>query len=406
MAPGHLFPYSVNYSLYVRRELQVPKSGIFKLLSIITLLALSAFVVRYFIEQEKTKHLIQDTQEKLEIARAASELLALWRSGDPTMLAPFCRELFDIEVSYSDHYFKCNPDYMKCLLAQRPSFGNIRVSWHRVVSAAPGRDWGLALKLEHKKHIETLILGDSCSQINLPQRRYSFKAKNSDIRWDNFDRDIWIDRTPVNWRSIQEWSRSQNIKLKNVELDKIQIKFRHLPAVGLTQKEMDLYCRYRGKRIASAHVFEAASYHPRNKNEVRPKRVVRTPYPWTIYRKSDFLYKARKSRWKPNKADCRKAYVAGCEEVIAIENANDVIPTWSGLIDTLGGVPEYLENRFEPNANLFLSSSDLPAASTWHELGKYATWNGAGFSQADFVIETKEEISFPILPGFRCMEEK
>tara|TARA_R110000868_G_scaffold164359_17_gene396952 strand:+ start:18534 stop:19754 length:1221 start_codon:yes stop_codon:yes gene_type:complete len=406
MAPGHLFPYSVNYSLYVRRELQVPKSGIFKLLSIITLLSLSAFVVRYFIEKEKTKHLIQDSREKLEVATAASELLALWRSGDPAMLAPFCRDLFDIEVNYSDHYLRCNPDYMKCLLSQRPKIGNIQVSWFRVVAAAPGREWGLALKLEHNKHIETLVLGDSCSQINLPKRRYSFKSAQADIKWDNFDREISIDRFPVNWRSIIEWSSSQNVKLKHVDLQKIEVRFRHLPALGLDAQEMKSYCKYRGKRIASAQVFEAAAYHPRDAKQIRPKRVIRTPYPWSIYRKSDFLYKARKSRWKPNKADCRKAYVAGCEEVIAPEMFADPVPTWTGLVDTIGGVPEYLENRFNPNRNLFLSSSSLPASSTWHELGQYVAWNGKGFSQADYVIKSKEEIMYPILPGFRCMEEK
>lgn len=385
----------------------MPKSGIFKLLSIIVLLLSTAFVVKYFIAKEKTKHLIQDSQEKLEVARAASELVALWRSGDPSMLAPFCRDLFDVTVSYSPHYFRCNPDYMKCLLSQRPKINEVQVSWFKIVSSQPSRDWGLVLKLERNKHIETLVLGDDCSAVELPQRRYTFKTTNADIKWDTFNRTIMIDRSPVSWREIQGWTDSQNIKLSNTDLQKIQVRFRHLPAVGLTKEEMKSYCKYRGKELASLPVFEAASYHPRDAKVSRPKRVIRTPYPWTIYRKSDFLYRARKNKWVVNKEDCRKAYVAECAELGGIEEFSDPVPTWTGLTDTIGGVAEAFVNPYEPETNLFLSNASMSARSLWHELGKYASWNGQGFSQNDFKItELNEEIRFPVMPGFRCMEQR
>ena len=366
-----------------------------------------AFVVRYFVNQEKTKHLIQDSKERLEVATTASELVALWRSGDPTMLAPFCRDMFDVEVKYHDQYFRCNPDYMKCLLLQRPKFGDVDVSWLRVLSAQASRPWGLVLKLELNKHIETLVLGDSCSQVELPKRHYSFKSNDTDIHWDNFNQDIFIDKYPVNWRDIQEWTSTQNIKLSNVDLVNIDVRYRHLPAVGLKKTEMEEYCKYRGKEIASAQVFEAATYHPRNKKILRPKKIIRTPYPWSIYTKSDFLFKARKNRWKVNLEDCRKAYIKECAEIVPREQMNDDIPTWTGLHDTIGGVAEYLKNPFDENRNLFLSNSELKASSKWHELGKYAFWSGEGFSSNDFNIESDQsEIDFPLLPGFRCMVVK
>lgn len=376
------------------------KNGIFKLLCLVIFMSASALLVKYFVEKEKTKHFVQDSRELLNIARAASELLALWRSGDAAMLAPFCRELFDPTIRYNEHFFRCNPDYMRCLLSQRSRISDVTVEWLRVAPAEAGRPWSLNLKLTAGKHMETLILADSCSMVSLPKRRYAFKAGKEDIRWDNFDREINLDRFPVSWRDIQEWQAVTKVKLEHVKSDEIEISKRHLPAVGLLASEMHQYCRYRGKRLASAPVFEAASYHPRDPKKTRPARVVRTPYPWTIYRKSDFLYRARTKRWKVNREDCRKAFVSECNQIGGIETFTDPVPTWAGIFDTIGGAPEYFDNPFAPQENLFVSHAQLSAASEWHELGKYAHWSGLGFSTGDFSLEA------PIQPGFRCMEER
>lgn len=407
MAPKCMFTYSVNYSLSSDRELYVQKSGTFKLLLIAILLLGAAFTVKHFVEKSKTKQIVQESRELADIARAASELVALWRTGDPAMLAPYCRDMFDPSIVYPPHYFRCNPDYMKCLLSQRPKLGDVEVRWHRIVAAKSGREWSLSLKLTRAKHTQILTLGDSCSSIELPKRRYSFKTKSEDIRWDNFDRDIFIDRTPVNWRDVIEWAKVQNITLLNVKTTDIDVSKRHTSAQGLNLDEMKRYCAYRGKKLASLPVFEAASYHPRDSKVIRPNRVVRTPYPWSIYRKSIFLYQARKNRWRANYEDCRKAYVAECAGIKPIEKMNDLIPTWSGLIDTIGGVPEVFSNPYDPDMNFFPSSAQMPAASPWHELGKYIAWDGLGFSPSDFNgFKDDQDINFPVMPGFRCMEER
>lgn len=407
MAPKCLFTYSVNYSLSIVRELQVPKSGIFKLLLITILLSGAAFLVRYFAQIEKTKHLVQESQDAADIARAASELVALWRSGDPAMLAPYCRDMFDPTVIYPDHYFRCNPDYMKCLLSQRSKVGDVEVSWMRILPSKGTREWSLALKLTKGRNSEVLNLGDSCSMVELPERRYAFKTTKSDILWDNFERSIWIDRAPVSWRDIQEWVASLNVKLQFAKSQAVLVSARHLPATGLTLSEMKSYCTYRGKSLASLPVFEASSYHPRDPKVSRPQRIVRTPYPWTIYRKSDFLYQARSKKWQPNRDDCRKAYVAECAEFGGMEKFGDTVPTWTGVIDTIGGVAEVFVNPYESGRNLFVSNASLSAASPWHELGKYATWNGVGFSSGDFDFGEKvADVNLPLMPGFRCMVER
>lgn len=370
-------------------------------------LSAGGFAVKYFVGLEKTKHLVRDSRNLLSMARASSELLAFWRSGDPAMLAPFCRDLFDPTIRYSDHYFRCNPDYMKCLLTQRSKFDEVEVHWHRIVPASSSRNWSLALKLTHDNHSETLILEDSCTGVELPQRRFSFNANGKEIRWDNFDRHIYIDRYPVSFRDIQEWQEATGMKLQNLNLDELAIRQRHLAVQGLNAQEMRSYCRYRGKRLATAQIFEAASYHPRDRKKVRPSRIVKTPYPWSIYRKSDFLFKARKNRINVTHEDCRKAYVKECTQLIEPENYNDGIPTWSGVFDTIGGVPEYFENEFNPKQNFFVSNVNLPASSLWHELGKYAYWNGEGFTPGDFDLgKVDADLSFPLQPGFRCMEER
>src|SRR5690606_25169185 len=126
-----------------------------------------------------------------------------------------------------------------------------------------------------------------------------------------------------------------------------------------------------------------------------------------IYRKSDFLYRARSGKWKVNQEDCRKAYVKECEELAPIETFADNVPTWSGIFDTIGGVAEYFENPYSEKTNLFISHANLPAASTWHELGRYAHWNGSGFAAGDYEFSKEEkeiDFQYPIRPGFRCMK--
>src|SRR5690606_24218853 len=159
---------------------------------ITSFLLLAAFVVQYFTERAKTKQLIQESEAALELARVSSELEALWRTGDPAMMAPYCRELFDPTINYSPHHFRCNPDYMKCLLKNRPKFGNIAVEWHRILPAKGTQEWALALKLNHTKLSKLLVLQDSCSTVALPKRRYSYGSGKGEIRWDNFERDIEI----------------------------------------------------------------------------------------------------------------------------------------------------------------------------------------------------------------------
>lgn len=384
----------------------MPRNGIFKLITLVFVLLAAAITVKYFIDKSKTKQLVQESESALAIGRAASELLALWRSGDPAMMAPYCRELFDPTIIYSAHYMRCNPDYLKCLLSQRPKFDEVEASWLRVNPAKSGQNWSLSIRLNHKKMSQILNLEDSCSSVELPKRRYAFKTNRGDVLWDNFDRSIFIDRSPVSWREIEEWVNTQNIKLIN-QLPTISPQMRHQPASGLVQEEMQAFCKYRGKVIASLPVFEAASYHPRDVKNIRPKRVVRSPYPWTIYRKNDFLYRARNKAWRVNREDCRKAYVAECMELGGPEKFSDPVPTWTGVTDTIGGIAEYFVNPFEPNKNFFFSNQKLPAASSWHELGRYGFWNGAGFSSSDFTLDDNINLlEFPIAVGFRCMVEK
>ena len=248
-----------------------------------------------------------------------------------------------------------------------------------------------------------VLLEDSCNDVYLPQRIYSYgPLKNlgkEDFRWDNFSTHVYLDKRPVNFLQIADWikfSRSQKEISKDITFPKEAKKF-SLPASRLSKRQMENYCAFRGGQLLQAHYYDAATFYPGDVNDLKPIKNIRGPYPWANKSKS-FLVE--------DESYCHKVYSRECLKT-SYEDFQAQSVSWIGMFEILGGYPEALENKIEPKKNLKASSFLFPANSSWHVLGKRAYWNGIGFTDKDFKWEEKGMEDTPELEdiqvSFRCM---
>jgi hypothetical protein len=221
----------------------------------------------------------------------------------------------------------------------------------------------------------------------LPQRIYGYgkvrDSKENDFVWDNFNRNIFIDRFYVTNRQVNEW-RILNGESGKLELDRTKWP---LPAL-ISLNEQRSYCHFYGKRLLEAKLFDAASMSPSDIKNTLPDRVFRPDTPWQRDIGKSFLGTARVNPdYQLTPLDCQLAQVKGCPE----NHFSNDSATWMGFNYSLGFYPESLQNFIEPSKNLKLSSKFLPASSEWHELGKLSEWKGM------------QSEAMPV--AFRCYEE-
>jgi hypothetical protein len=236
---------------------------------------------------------------------------------------------------------------------------------------------------------QRMILTDTCRDTYLPQRIYGY-ARTEDKReegflWDNFDRDLFIDKFYVTNRQVNEW-RILKGEPSKVEPDR---KKWPLPAI-LTKEEQIDYCLYYGKRLLEAKIFDAATMSPTEIKNTTPDFIERPDTPWQRDLSKTFLGIARiNPDYQLTPLDCELAQVKGCEE----KHFTTDSVTWMGFHYPLGFYPESLQNFVEPLKNLKLSSIFLEPSSPWHQLGKLSEWKIKNPDHPPVAFRCYEEVS-------------
>ncbi len=357
------------------------------------------------------------------IEAAKPHILKLWEEGDRlvTKGGLSCPQEILHEPKVGRSYYQCNPHLWQCFwqsgFKQNPSleidlFGQ---TFHVVAKAnfeaipafssnprtyglfrrsEPGLElqYGYLVDIEIKEIpglSQPMILTDSCRDTYLPQRIYPY-GKVKDKReegfiWDNFDRDIFIDKFYVSNRQLNEW------RIQTREQSKI-ISDRSLwprPAL-ISLKDQIAYCSFYGKRLMEAKLFDAATMAPTDLSETTPDRVMRPQTPWQRDLSKSFLGMARiNPDYQLAPLDCQLAQVQGCfDRFYTTDSA-----TWMGINYALGFYPEAFKNFIEPNLNLKKSSKFFAAASPWHELGTYTEWKGEQDPSLQVAFRCYEEIA-------------
>jgi hypothetical protein len=347
------------------------------------------------------------------INAAQPKLLELWEQGDRFFPKDGVRcdqeILHDKNVGRS--YYQCNPHFWQCFwqggTTERPAleidlFGQ---TFHVVAKASfDSRYYGLfrrlepGLQLQYGYQVELevreipglsqpMILADSCRDTYLPQRIYGYSKvadkKDEGFIWDNFDRNIFLDKFYVSNRQVNEW------RILTGEKDKIEVDRNKWPHPALLNlKDQIAYCSFYGKRLLEAKLFDAATMTPSELKNPLPDRVYRPSTSWQRDITKSYLGMARiNADYQLTPLDCQLAQVQGCQERYF---SNDSA-TWMGFHFGLGFYPESFHNFIEPDKNLKMSSKFLAPASTWHELGVLSKWDG------------KQNAKMPV--AFRCYEE-
>ncbi len=370
----------------------------------------------------RVKHI--DPPEKLftqVIEASQKKILKLWEEGDRYFPkeGTRCEEEIQHDNTVGRSYYQCNPHFWQCYwqggVKEGPAL-EVELSgqtFHVVAKAAfapiPAfsqnpRYYDLFKRSELGLHLnygymvelivkeipglsQPMLLADTCRDTYLPERIYGYgkvkDEKDEGFIWDNFGRNLFIDKFYVTNRQVNEW------RILNGEPSKIEINRGQWPKPALLSlKDQIKYCHFYGKRLLEAKLFDAASMSPADLKDPKPSRVLRPETPWQRDHSRSFLGMARiNPDYQLAPLDCQLAQVQGCHErYFSTDSA-----TWMGLHYSLGFYPESLRNFIEPSKNLKMSSRFFLPASEWHELGVLSNWNGV------------QEKKLPV--AFRCYEE-
>jgi hypothetical protein len=354
------------------------------------------------------------------ILSAQSQVLKLWEEGDRliTKNSLQCDDEIQFEKSTGRSYYQCQPHFWQCFwsgktsappalkidlfgqtftVKARAAFAPIPVysnapRFYQIIKGPAGGlnfHYGVQVELEVVElpgNSWPIILTDTCRDSWLPQRIYSYSThdqkKEEGLHWDNFDRNIFIDRFYVSNQQVNEW------KLLIGQEDKV-IKDRKLwpsPAL-LNRDEQVKYCNFWGKRVLEAKLFQAAAMPPSDFKNPLATRIIRYDTPWQRDHSKSFLGIARINQdYQLTPLDCQLAQVKGCENKLFTTDS----VSWMGMNFPLGFFPEHLINYFQPSKNLKTSSQFIWPSAEDHQLGFWKYWKG---SQSDYPV------------AFRCYEE-
>ncbi len=332
--------------------------SIANLLIFVAMLALIAGVLwsRFYVqapkEKKKSHNFSQDLLTQAEI------LGRIWKEGDTRGLlerkALDCPRL-DLSDEVHPSFYQCNYLYLLCRI-DNGVLTNFRLQGQRF-----DHKGGLLIDLEYlnAEKSASLRFEDSCPRVKLLHSVYSAGPLEGEVYlWDNFGQKIEVDARYVTNLDVDIWRRSQGLEGPATQYALAR------PSIDLELEEKKAYCNFKGGQLLTSRVFDAATFFPAKGSH---EYVYKFPYPWT------------KRKEKLMEVDCKKLFTSECDQS-KYEYHSTYSPSWSGVFHALGSYVEVFDNKFEPSADLKLSSMLLPISSPWHRLGLRASSNGADLS--------------------------
>ena len=220
--------------------------------------------------------------------------------------------------------------------------------------------------------------------------------QDRELLWDNFGREYFIDLFQVTVQEVNDYflaiQQLQNL-LPNQEIW-------NFPATHLSLDQQKSFCRFRGKELLTAMLFDAATFF-KNGAEDPPQH---SKYSWG---KTDI------NQLSKNPKDiCRFFLASKCllneENLYSPDNIS-----WMGIYQIMGGYPESLDNNIVPYYNVKISNVFIENNSPLHFLGERLHWNGkfkdesmieGGTSSQYNKIKNKNKID-NLGTAFRCYRE-
>jgi hypothetical protein len=363
---------------------------------------------------------IEDGKSFEMLLKASVEISKLWHSGDVSNQVSKgnwnCPEIYpNLKLIPED--LRCDPRLINCLIEHSKTSNYLTYKRDEKVYSIQfmgepvliGKDkklfpnniekgFKLKIQLKDQSNISlNLFLIDTCMDVYLPKRIYGYskydrRKRDNDWEWDNFHRNIFIDKRLVKTFEVKDWSEITGIDLSSYTQSQ---KMDH-PAVGLTSDLMKRYCQFLGRRVLPAHIFDAASFLPMDIENPKPLRVQRGPYYWT-----------RNSKLTKKNLPCSRIFSKECSPAKYLTTPAQ--KSWIGMENIMGGVFEYLPNPIEVSKNLKSSSSYFSKQSQFQKLGVRSYWNELGSKAESFDWGDSKEFEKTLKNysiGFRCMKEE
>ena len=396
--------------------------GIFVKIITLILSVLVFLILIYFIAPEKFEKFNQVLQSPKKdssydnLYKSSVLLSRIWHQGDYADLSSenTCSSFLDLSKLYGHRVFQCNPYFLNCLISESHLFKDIRfkgesfaerfrpVHFHDFPQV---QTMGFLVELSDNNKTVEVILPSLCHEVGLPQKKFSLDHKSNKL-WDATGREIYVDKFQVSKGDILY---SQAL-LEGVRLpEEMPSDFFEVMA-NLNRLEMNEYCHSLGKEVLTSHVLDAMSFYYVKIEQEDFERLILPPFPWSKRVDSGFLYEAQgPNEYLPSLDNCTLVYTRECLDDYKKYLYHPLSPTWSGIFQVLGGVPEYVNNLISPRQNIRASSFYFPATSEVHELGKRVYWDGQANEQRNFNWGfynpklTDDEDEFKV--AFRCMRE-
>lgn len=307
-----------------------------------------------------------------------------------------------------EELFKCWYKYHTITFRERTDFEKIEVTF-------PELDQGENLPFTLKMGEESFrfSLNSHCNDILLPEGFY----------WGNLLRPLemrvfhtngvkyFIDKFLVRNLDIWSWLKKVGLKgreelSKKISLIKGEQMFQ--PAVFLTSREMDAYCKFKNSQVLDSQIKTALTFHHGREKiadlNVEPPSSNSAPHPFGPRTIDSYRYQMihEKSGFKPE----------SCGQIFSLECRGKNPPLffgmgWSGVSELLGGPMEFVKNRQFPRKNIHPSSYHFSIFEKAHEAGTRIFWDGEGNDRLDFnfglMRAPSAENSFDV--GFRCMRK-
>lgn len=388
-----------------------------KRLPILAVLILIVFVgagTAVYLEREnqKLETRVRLLAGKQRVMEKAFEAKRIWQEGTSVSVDQNCQDLD--ATKYDDNVIRrarqCSADFLSCWLKNLE--GDVVASkaednsWVKLEFNHTGKRAIFTLKDRASGFESTYQLADSCRDVYLPQNRYAtapLHPQNNDWQWDNYDKAIFVDKSPVSVRDVKEWLHWADFE--GVEKPEILLGQEELaPATRLLAEHQELFCGYHGGFILPAHFYDAASFYP-PLIQNGEARIPRGPYPEGM-RKQDSYFGLQLMTGETIVLDklCRNFYSQECRDQAPLSAYQMISLSWVGMAHVLGGEFEHLTNPRELKRNLKLSSKHFPMMSKWHEIAQRGFWDGMGFERANFNWRTQDPAKDEDFYGvtFRC----
>lgn len=360
---------------------------------------------KYLLAEKNVQLNYEDVKEKA-ISLSYEWLNPSWSMRE---LEQNCPALFESMKQVDRKFLRCNPEYLKCRFKNSfvdfkseryPQLGYLPIYKSLAQNSTyPAR--GIELTLKIKDQEQKIFLENECRKVYLPQRRYLYLHSDTKQKWywDNFNRHIYVDQFMIRNQDIFEWKTVTQQPYTSTDQP-------YAPATNLSLTEMKNYCSFVGSHLLQAHIYDAAAIYPKQPDESKPESITAGPYPWSTKKLSEELFQYQKNPKRPLKVDkvCTHLMSKECALYHQTLFGNQAFSSWSGMNDLMNGVSEVFDNPIEPHRNVAFFDKQLPATSTYFQLGKRIHWDEEDRNERNFPeLETHLEINWPIGLGFRCM---